>query len=253
MAEELPRKRTPHAPKRPRQDEDNEGDLSSRSSPCTRGSCGSPSFVTPSRPPPQALNSASSSEAGSPEAEAEPPQRQPAARKENSPSSSSPPQRQPAAPLPAPRSGDRFLPTRSPHGPDSCSMLLPIPSSASKSSTLSSTGRSYVDRLQATIFGEVAGAQRSLLRFDRPAAQAKTRARTVHSDRAIALLGSSWQSAAGAAYRSRLHAAHAPVARHISHTPERILDAPDMLDDFYLNLLDWSCKDVIAVALRYIV
>ena len=38
--------------------------------------------------------------------------------------------------------------------------------------------------------------------------------------------------------------------RHISSTPARILDAPDMLDDYYLNLLAWSQGNVLAVALN---
>ena len=37
--------------------------------------------------------------------------------------------------------------------------------------------------------------------------------------------------------------------RFISTTPERILDAPDLLDDYYLNLLDWNCHNILAVAL----
>lgn len=37
--------------------------------------------------------------------------------------------------------------------------------------------------------------------------------------------------------------------RHISQSPERILDAPGIIDDFYLNLLDWSCSNIVAVAL----
>jgi cell division cycle protein 20 (cofactor of APC complex) len=37
--------------------------------------------------------------------------------------------------------------------------------------------------------------------------------------------------------------------RHIPQTPERILDAPDMLDDYYLNLLDWSSTNFLAVCL----
>jgi cell division cycle protein 20 (cofactor of APC complex) len=37
--------------------------------------------------------------------------------------------------------------------------------------------------------------------------------------------------------------------RTISSNPERILDAPDMVDDFYLNLLDWSSTNVLAVGL----
>ena len=31
--------------------------------------------------------------------------------------------------------------------------------------------------------------------------------------------------------------------------PERILDAPELLDDYYLNLLDWSSTNVLGVAL----
>lgn len=27
------------------------------------------------------------------------------------------------------------------------------------------------------------------------------------------------------------------------------MDAPDLLDDFYLNLLDWGCSNILAVAL----
>lgn len=38
--------------------------------------------------------------------------------------------------------------------------------------------------------------------------------------------------------------------RRITPTAERILDAPDILDDFYLNVLDWSSQDMIAVALN---
>jgi cell division cycle 20, cofactor of APC complex len=39
------------------------------------------------------------------------------------------------------------------------------------------------------------------------------------------------------------------VNRHISSAPARILDAPDMLDDYYLNLLSWSDTNILAVAL----
>ena len=39
------------------------------------------------------------------------------------------------------------------------------------------------------------------------------------------------------------------VTRHIPNTPSRILDAPDLMDDYYLNLLSWSDTNVLAVAL----
>ncbi|XP_064604437.1 cell division cycle protein 20 homolog isoform X2 [Liolophura sinensis] len=37
--------------------------------------------------------------------------------------------------------------------------------------------------------------------------------------------------------------------RQVPQVPERILDAPDILDDYYLNLLDWSVNNHLAVAL----
>jgi len=39
------------------------------------------------------------------------------------------------------------------------------------------------------------------------------------------------------------------TSRHIPSAPSRILDAPDLLDDYYLNLIDWSDTNVLAVAL----
>lgn len=38
-------------------------------------------------------------------------------------------------------------------------------------------------------------------------------------------------------------------SRYIPQSPERILDAPDIVDDYYLNLIDWSSINVLAVAL----
>ena len=37
--------------------------------------------------------------------------------------------------------------------------------------------------------------------------------------------------------------------RNIPTTPEKILDAPDMVNDFYLHLMDWSKSNHMAVAL----
>eukprot|EP01036_Dinobryon_divergens_P037616 gene37616-49253_t len=41
----------------------------------------------------------------------------------------------------------------------------------------------------------------------------------------------------------------AKPTRHIPSAPLRILDAPDLIDDYYLNLLSWSSTNVLAVAL----
>ncbi|TKA23293.1 hypothetical protein B0A50_07350 [Salinomyces thailandicus] len=37
--------------------------------------------------------------------------------------------------------------------------------------------------------------------------------------------------------------------RHVSKVPYKVLDAPDLADDFYLNLVDWGSSDVLAVGL----
>jgi cell division cycle protein 20 (cofactor of APC complex) len=41
--------------------------------------------------------------------------------------------------------------------------------------------------------------------------------------------------------------------RRIPLVPEKILDAPGLVDDFYLNLMDWSSKNILAVGLENIV
>jgi cell division cycle protein 20 (cofactor of APC complex) len=41
--------------------------------------------------------------------------------------------------------------------------------------------------------------------------------------------------------------------RRLPTTAERVLDAPGIIDDFYLNLLDWSSQDMIALALDHTV
>ncbi|XP_075227152.1 cell division cycle 20 protein fzy [Lycorma delicatula] len=39
------------------------------------------------------------------------------------------------------------------------------------------------------------------------------------------------------------------ASRYIPQAPDRILDAPDIIDDYYLNLIDWSPSNILAVAL----
>ncbi|KAJ8406381.1 hypothetical protein AAFF_G00306120 [Aldrovandia affinis] len=38
--------------------------------------------------------------------------------------------------------------------------------------------------------------------------------------------------------------------RYIPSVPDRILDAPDLVNDFYLNQIDWSSQNILAVALH---
>lgn len=38
--------------------------------------------------------------------------------------------------------------------------------------------------------------------------------------------------------------------RKINKVPFKVLDAPQLQDDFYLNLVDWSAQNVLAVGLN---
>lgn len=45
-------------------------------------------------------------------------------------------------------------------------------------------------------------------------------------------------------------AANGQLRRKVPTAPERVLDAPGLIDDYYLNLLDWSSGNQIAIALE---
>lgn len=45
------------------------------------------------------------------------------------------------------------------------------------------------------------------------------------------------------------NAVSAQFRRRILTSPERVLDAPNIVDDYYLNLLDWSCNNQVAIGL----
>jgi len=53
----------------------------------------------------------------------------------------------------------------------------------------------------------------------------------------------------GSAASQRLMAAPPKRKRRISKVPFKVLDAPALQDDFYLNLVDWSSQNVLAVGL----
>jgi len=57
--------------------------------------------------------------------------------------------------------------------------------------------------------------------------------------------GRAGSSASGAAAA----AAATAKARRLPQTPDRVLDAPGFMDDYYLNLISWSCTNKVAIAL----
>lgn len=48
---------------------------------------------------------------------------------------------------------------------------------------------------------------------------------------------------------NRLRSVNKSIGRRIPKTPSRILDAPDLVDDYYLNLVSWGGNNTLAVAL----
>merc|ERR1719181_1287735 len=48
-------------------------------------------------------------------------------------------------------------------------------------------------------------------------------------------------------------AATAKIARVVPKESLKTLDAPDLLDDFYCHLVDWSAQNIVAVALGHVV
>ena len=42
----------------------------------------------------------------------------------------------------------------------------------------------------------------------------------------------------------------AQVKKNIKPEPQKILDAPELKDDYYLNLLDWGAKGQLAIGLE---
>ncbi|KAF7138025.1 hypothetical protein RHSIM_Rhsim07G0137700 [Rhododendron simsii] len=51
------------------------------------------------------------------------------------------------------------------------------------------------------------------------------------------------------AFKNKPPASEATVSESISSASEKTLDAPDLMDDFYLNLLDWGSGNTLAIAL----
>ena len=50
-------------------------------------------------------------------------------------------------------------------------------------------------------------------------------------------------------HSSKLLVSPQRVTRKIAKTPFKVLDAPELQDDFYLNLLDWSSQNTMCVGL----
>jgi cell division cycle protein 20 (cofactor of APC complex) len=96
-------------------------------------------------------------------------------------------------------------------------------------------GEPYHSMLSRSLFGD--DARPSVLGFHRP-----RHGEASETERFNQAVGVVYSENRARNFKSR-------TFRVIPQTPERILDAPDLLDDFYLNLIDWSSTNVLSVAL----
>ncbi|PKI64463.1 hypothetical protein CRG98_015137, partial [Punica granatum] len=139
---------------------------------------------------------------------------------------------------------DRFIPSRS--GSNFALFGLnpsPKPAPADGKDEISSSSAAYSALLRAALFGpdtperkdEPFSASRNIFRY-----KTETK-RPLHS---IMPFGFEDEDPAGGASRGP-----AKAPRKVPRSPYKVLDAPALQDDFYLNLVDWSPHNVLAVGL----
>jgi len=134
-----------------------------------------------------------------------------------------------------PGGGDRFIPNRSAIDFDTSHYKLireESSSSANSSEVLSPSKREYQRIMKDNLAGELSST-RVLSYQTKPSGPPDS-----HSNNLKILYSA-----------SKSQQSSKKVARHIPQAPERILDAPDIINDYYLNLVDWSSNNHLAVAL----
>jgi len=128
--------------------------------------------------------------------------------------------------------GDRFIPNRSAMDMEASSHAL-LREESIEEETMSPTKRHF-QRVMAENLGANLNTTRVLAFQSKPPTAPEG-----HSNN-LKILYSSSKNAPSSVKK---------WCRHIPQSPERILDAPDIRNDYYLNLVDWSSTNVLAVAL----
>lgn len=126
-------------------------------------------------------------------------------------------------------SGDRFIPDRSAMDFDVAHYLLTQPRKEKENAGIVSPAKeAYRKLLAETLLNN----RTRIMAFNRKPPSA--------ADSMLAAIAESATSN---------QSKNSKTKRYIPQTAERTLDAPDIVDDFYLNLLDWGCKNVLSIAL----
>lgn len=133
------------------------------------------------------------------------------------------------------KSGDRFIPNRGAMDMKVSQFNLSKENETPSAESASPSKKQFQDTLAESMFSAPVDSCKIL------ALKAKApEPRSGYENRLRVLYSQNHVPAAGAK----------PIStRHIPTTAERILDAPDLVDDYYLNLLDWSKDNMLAVAL----
>jgi len=151
---------------------------------------------------------------------------------------SSPPTSRKGAPSSLSTARDRFIPCRSPLDANLSNFLLDA-GGEEQDVESTPTKQDYINTLRESVLQTSGEAQVLPLR-------SSTAAKSSAALAAEALQGNSPASPAS----SERHLKRRRSTRFIPKSPDKILDAPELVDDYYLNLLDWSKSNILAVALR---
>ncbi|GAA5915371.1 WD40 repeat domain-containing protein [Sporobolomyces salmoneus] len=141
---------------------------------------------------------------------------------------------------------DRYIPSRQASNGDHTGPILLPPSSSSNSSSsdsLSSNAAPTEDAQHTADLSRSLGInsdQRILSFFAEPPPPQTEHASLLSQYARLPNKGSAASSSSSTNASNR---------RKIPSAPERVLDAPGMLDDYYLNLIDWSSTNLVAIGL----
>ena len=128
--------------------------------------------------------------------------------------------------------GDRFIPNRAAMNVEACQFNVAGESSWSEQEMVSSPKAEYQRSVQSLLMGDAAGSKILSFKSKAPVAadDCNSEMRVVYS-------------------QNKSDAGSKKSVRHIAQTPDRVLDAPELRPDYYLNLVDWSSQNMVSVAL----
>lgn len=130
---------------------------------------------------------------------------------------------------------DRFIPKR--EAGDVALKHYLLTNNEDNASNVSPAQKAYNDSVARSVLNHDASSPARILSFQSP----KKRQREVES----------YEQTLRCLHRKKAFPTNVSLAsRSLPKSPEMILDCPDIVDDYYLNLLDWSNDNVVAIALN---